>query len=1005
MFKTFSSLLIIFLIILSQTTPIFSQSYTYNSYTTKDGLPSNIITALLQDKKGYIWIGTNNGLAKYDGSEFTIYSTSNGLSNNWITVITENPFSPESIWFGTIAGGANRLKNGIVKSYKYGSDPDWNNVSDLCVDKDGIVWVITKNGFLKIKNDSVKVVSDKGAPKYPENIAISKNGKILCSEGNQVYSFIPDNSLVHKINGKNVSLNSQDLISRPEWKNLNLQLPQASKIVSMISGSENRTWIGTSDNFIIELSDSGILRKEKTKAGIPSQVWDDGFGSFLIRDRDIFFSVMKNNLSEQKILPFPENEEMPLDVTSPFLIDREGNVWIGTWLKGLLKISNLALYNFQFPDNSKLSWSSIDQLGNIWVGAEGGVWEVYINKENQWQKKFHPLFDHEKNTRTYISHIDSENNLWLSLKRKIYSFKISREKDLSSRLEPSKLVNLLHYINNKGTLLAIYSDKQNRIWFSIAESGVGVADLKTGKLIKFYYVEDGIPGEAVRVIYQDHLDQIWLGGWQQGISIFSGNPMPVFKRKLTTENGLPDNMIRSVLEDTSGNMWIGTRHNGVAVFSGDKLRNKTNISMKEGLLSNSIWSIIEGPGNTMWLNTDAGIEQIDLQTLKVLPHKKEFLLNFDQSLSMKKYNYRFWSFCTDEELFILENKPEKNVNIFPPIDITNVLINGNKFSVDDLSDLSHSQNNISISFAGLSFKEEKAVTYQYKLIGADTNWTAPSSHRYVSFAALRPGKYTFLVRAINSEGIPGNMPASLYFIINPPFWQQWWFILVGVFIISILIFLGHRYRVNQLLKIEFIRTRISRDLHDEIGSSVGSIVLRSRMLQKEIKLDEKSKEELEKIKNTAAKVSETLRDIVWFVNPEFETLDDMILRMKDTAQSLLSGILYEFISPDEILLIKLSLDFRRNVFLSYKEILYNIAMHSNATKVKIETRTAGGVFFLEISDNGVGFESKDGIISNKISGGNGLKNLVKRMTVINGSVDIRSNLNQGTTILLSAKTT
>ena len=628
-------------------------------------------------------------------------------------------------------------------------------------------------------------------------------------------------------------------------------------------------------------------------------------------------------------------------------------------------------------------------------------------------KKFHPLH-HGKDTEIFVSLIDSKNNLWLhlvpgdkgtSVKLITFAYNIKKMKNgRGSLVVSTNLMNLLSFTNNK-SLLLYYLDAQGRLWISTEGTGVYVADPETGKVIKNYNITDGVPGKSVRAIYQDHLNQIWMGGWDDGVSVFSSpkenrDSLPVFKKRITKDDGLPDNMIRSIYEDNSGNIWIGTRHNGVHILRGSSLETLKNITMKDGLLSNSIWEIIEGTDNKMWLNTDVGIEEVDLQTLKVLPPKKEFMISFDRLLSMRSYKNKFWIFCSDEELFIYEYNQIIKETIPPLIEITKILINGNNFTANKLKELSHTENNITIEFAGLSFKEEQAVRYQYRLIGADTNWSKASNHHYISFAALKPGEYNFQVLAINSDGVVSELPATLSFTIIPPFWLRWWFIVFTISALTILLFLFHRYRIKQLLKMESLRVRISSDLHDEIGSSVGSIVLRSRMLQKEENWNTKSKEELGRIQNTAIQTSEVLRDIVWFVNPGFDKLDDMILRMKDTAQSMLSGISYEFISPDEILSIKLSLEFRRNIFLSYKEILHNIAKNSKATEVKIEVVISNGNFSLLVIDNGTGFEFEN----NKTSG-NGLVSLSKRMESIKGKFEINSAINQGTTIKLTAKTT
>jgi len=970
-----------FYIILSCLLHIFpftkAQSLSYTSYTTKDGLPSNIITAIFQDSKGYIWIGTNNGLCKYDGGEFTIYTTLNGLSNNWITSIMESPVNKGTIWIGTIAGGVNRLSKGNIKSFIYGEDPEWNNISDFCIDKNGTVWIIADKVFLKIVNDSVKIVQDKNAPAFPTEILIDKDGNIWCSEKNQVYIYTYSNS---------------------SWNKLNLSLNENIEIVSLIMDSENRIWAGTSDKLIIELCDSGIVRKEKTMYGISYQLQDEGHGTLLVRDRDLFFSVSKKNLSEQKLLPFPKNEEMPFDVTSPFLVDREGNIWIGTWLKGLLKVSDLSLRHFQFPRTSKLNLTNADQQGNIWVGANGGVWEVYLNNKNQWQRKFHPLLNYGKDTKIYISLIDSQNNLWLSINVKIYAYKIIKRKDQSSNLVSTNLEKLLNYIN-KGILLAIYPDKQNRLWFSIAESGVGVADLKNGRILKFYTIEDGIPEKDVKVIHQDRNNQIWLGGWQQGISIFSNDPIPLFKKKLTIEDGLPDNMIRSIYEDRLGNMWVGTRHNGLVRINNETAQKWIRISMKDGLSSNSIWEIIEGPENTMWVNTDAGIEQIDMQTYKVLPPKKEFLVSFEFSLSIKSFKNKRWSFTTNDELFIYEFNQRNKETVAPPIDITKILVNGNTIPFNKSLDLSYTQNNITIGFAGLSFKEERAVNYQYRLIGADTNWTTPMNHRYVSFAALNPGEYYFQVRAINSYGVISKKPASLQFTIIPPFWLRWWFIMLSTTILILIILFLYKYRVNQLLKVERLRTRIAADLHDELASNLSSIAMFGNIVEQEISdQGEKPNDLLGRIINLSQESVTSIREIIWAINPKIETIHSLFLKVSDSIVTICraKNIKFDFDIPGEGSLpsINLTPEVRRDLWMLLKESLANSIKHSGCTELKLTASYDGKLLHIFVKDNGKGFDTSGSYA------GSGLGNLKKRAEHLNAEFKMKSENGIGTAITI-----
>ncbi len=236
--------------------------------------------------------------------------------------------------------------------------------------------------------------------------------------------------------------------------------------------------------------------------------------------------------------------------------------------------------------------------------------------------------------------------------------------------------------------------------------------------------------------------------------------------------------------------------------------------------------------------------------------------------------------------------------------------------------------------------------------------------------------------------------------------MTWWFrILIILLVLGTIIFI-YKYRVNQILKIERMRVGIAADLHDEIGSSLGSIVLRSRILQNEESWTERSKEEVKRIYHTSTQIASVMRDIVWFVNPDFDKLDDMILRMKDTVPALLGTLPYEFISPEEVLSTKLSLEFRRNIFLCYKEILHNITKHSKATKAEIKVYIQNGVFFLEISDNGTGFNADAYFNDDQIkTSGYGLKNIKRRINALGGHVKFESSAGNGTKIIIKIKTT
>jgi signal transduction histidine kinase len=215
--------------------------------------------------------------------------------------------------------------------------------------------------------------------------------------------------------------------------------------------------------------------------------------------------------------------------------------------------------------------------------------------------------------------------------------------------------------------------------------------------------------------------------------------------------------------------------------------------------------------------------------------------------------------------------------------------------------------------------------------------------------------------------------------------------------IALILLAIHNYRVRKLLEVERMRVRIASDLHDDIGSSLSSIALITDMVRRSLTSHGPQQQQLMDVTRAAKSTADSLRDIVWIISPEHDQLDDIILRMKDSAAKLLTGTAYMFHCTNDSLGRSLSMEFRRNLLLLYKEALNNIAKYAKATSVDIEIREENGTLRLEIVDNGVGFDIS------QIQRGNGLNNMKLRAEKIGGSVSIESTPSKGTTIRLRAR--
>jgi two-component sensor histidine kinase len=312
-------------------------------------------------------------------------------------------------------------------------------------------------------------------------------------------------------------------------------------------------------------------------------------------------------------------------------------------------------------------------------------------------------------------------------------------------------------------------------------------------------------------------------------------------------------------------------------------------------------------------------------------------------------------------------------------------------------ELASTRNNIMIQFVGLNYQGEKSLSYQYRLEGVDENWSAPTFKREVNYASLAPGRYRFLVRAVNSQGVANEIPASLSFTILPPIWQRWWFLMLVATLLGLVVYRLYRYRVMHLLEVERVRTRIASDLHDDIGSNLTRIAILSEVAHSRLNGEGT---ELEKPLTAIARISResvaSMSDIVWAINPKRDSLHELVQRMRRFAGEIFTDgkIEWDFRAPADGNNIRLGADVRRDLFLIFKESLNNTARHSSCTRVVIDFRLEGPCLILKVSDDGQGFDVT------AATDGQGLASMQRRARNLHGDFNFQSQPGHGTEITL-----
>jgi signal transduction histidine kinase len=408
-------------------------------------------------------------------------------------------------------------------------------------------------------------------------------------------------------------------------------------------------------------------------------------------------------------------------------------------------------------------------------------------------------------------------------------------------------------------------------------------------------------------------------------------------------------------------------------------------------------TIVEDNWGRLYLGVEQGVDRLDPAT----GHIKHFttadgLANNQVFTSFRDRLGALW-FGTNTG--ISRHVPQPEQPHPPPVVLINRLqISGSPHPVSELGEvdagaleLAPDQRNLRLDFTSPVFGAGERLRYQYKLEGADQDWSAPTEQQTVNYANLAPGRYQFMVRAISVNGAMSAQPATLSFTILRPAWQRWWFIASALTLFGLLAAELYRYRVARLVELERMRTRIATDLHDDIGAGLSRVAILSEVVKRQVgPTAEESTPLLTEIADSARTLVESMREIVWAIDPRRDELSNLISRVRQYASVVLDaqGIIWDFQTPPELEQIKLDPEQRRHLFLIMKEAINNIARHAGCRNVHLSLALTRRQLWGEIRDDGCGFAPAR--LEPGAAGGNGLKNLRWRAAQLGGQVEIET---------------
>jgi signal transduction histidine kinase len=482
-------------------------------------------------------------------------------------------------------------------------------------------------------------------------------------------------------------------------------------------------------------------------------------------------------------------------------------------------------------------------------------------------------------------------------------------------------------------------------------------------------------GNDVTDIVEDRSSDIWVTMRGRGLNKFDREHDRFVRFAYPGDStGERENWMNRVCEDRRGILWMPT-NGGLVLF--DPRSNRFSPFESNFLQRTFVFDIVADNSEHMWLATGFGLLRLTPATGMVVRYDRTHGFTFNELTSEFFPTPRGGLYVGGLDGFA-EFAPDSMVESkrVPSIAITEFTIFGKPQPLD--------------------YVNPSLNRFAYRMEGLDADWIDAGTRHHVSYTNLTPGDYVFRVKGTNSDGVWNDPGILVRVAIAPPYWRTWWFALLTAAIAAASVTTVYRYRVGKLLEMQRIRLRIASDLHDDVGSNLGAIAFASKTLQNTPDLSPATRLRLTSIYDLAVKTSEGMRDIVWFITPERDNIDDLVLHMKDAATSVLGPIEHRFEDRSGSADVHLSLEFRRKVFLAFKETLANVVKHAGATRVDIEVSRENGMLVVSVRDNGKGFDEQTA------RKGNGLANLRSRARSAGGDCTITSAAAKGTTVKFTA---
>ncbi len=977
--------------------------FTFRAWQREQGLPENYVRALAQTRDGYIWVGTDEGVSRFDGVNFFSLGPQEGFQGGPVQTLFGD--SRGALWIGSVGGGLSCWQAGKLRRFTVHDGLPSDSVTALAEDSDGRIWVGTQAGLVVWQDGDLTPLSGAGM-----------------FSGNPITTLYCDHNGTMWVGAAGVGIFS--------WhgkKFVELRDPSLDRLLQdphcLLVDQQGRIWIGAGDAFVL-CRDGDQWRR----FGVPRHLATHYISGLAeTPDGTVWAGSVGEGLFEfksGKLVAVNASSGLSDNLVEALLVDREGKLWVGTH-GGLNRICPKKVS--VLSHNEGLDYGVVQGLAEVRPGV---MWAAQPDGVYQWDGRMfrHLALNASTPQEPSVSALlaTRDGSCWVAGTRGLFHFKNPQAAEelggvpALTNLSISALVedlkggvwagtregSLWHFVDGKWqaqtncprshAITAIAPDADGALW--VGTEGDGLYQIGEGKHSQCEKLS-GLPGGWIRTLFLDAQGTLWIGTDGDGLSRLRDRHIATF----TMREGLPDNTISQILEDDDGNLWLGgdrgifrvkkrdledlAAHKIPAVYP--QIYGRADGMLSEECTSGFFPAGLRTKAGLLWFPTLKGIVVVDPHHILSSPAPAVAL---EQVLVDGVPNLP------------IPTQASSGVNAKPEMGTA---------PTESLR-LAPGRHTLEFRYTGLSFDAPERVRFRYRLEGLDPDWVDAGTRRVAFYSFVPPGNYRFQVVACNGDGVWNQDGADLSLTVLPHFWQTWWFVgggvlgmcIVGVGSVRVVEKRRLRQRVKRLEQeraLERERTRIAQDLHDIMGAKLCRISFLSEHARRCESVPLDLQEEIRSMSDDSREVLQSLDEIVWAVNPQKDTLDHLVSYIGQYAQEYFrrTGIECELEVPARLPVQPLSSQSRHHLFLAVHEALTNILKHSKAGRARIVMACRDAEFEIAVSDNGTGFDpvsSESNSASSAAGFCNGLGNMRRRLTELGGRCLIESQPGHGTTI-------